>query len=96
MGTTKDTKRSGWPPGLLQDDSRELSRWFSTRLTARQDVRKAMEQKKQASNPPDPDDEMDDSDQEPYETSRNAAYPPKSLYEGMKFWYSVKPLQRKY
>lgn len=26
---------TGWPPGMLQDDSRELSRWLSTRLGAR-------------------------------------------------------------
>lgn len=25
---------TGWPPGMLQDDSRELSRWLSTRLGA--------------------------------------------------------------
>lgn len=27
--------KTGWPPGLLQDDSRELSRWFSSRPDAR-------------------------------------------------------------
>ena len=26
---------TGWPPGLLQDDSRELSSWFSSRPGAR-------------------------------------------------------------
>lgn len=27
--------RTGWPPGLLQDDSRELSRWFASRPESR-------------------------------------------------------------
>jgi len=27
--------KTGWPPGLLQDDCRALSKWFSTRLDAR-------------------------------------------------------------
>lgn len=29
---------TGWPPGLLQDDSRELSAWFASRLGARHQV----------------------------------------------------------
>jgi hypothetical protein len=28
-------ERTGWPPGLLQDDSRPLSRWFASRPDAR-------------------------------------------------------------
>ena len=32
--------RTGWPPGLLQDDSRELSSWFSSRLGAKHQVDK--------------------------------------------------------
>ena len=32
------TRITGWPPGLLQDDSRELSSWFSSRLGARYQV----------------------------------------------------------
>lgn len=31
--------RTGFPPGLLQDDSRSLSRWFASRLDARRVVR---------------------------------------------------------
>ena len=35
---TKSSKsnggRSGWPPGMLQDDSAELSRWLSSRPDA--------------------------------------------------------------
>lgn len=27
--------KTGWPPGLLQDDSRGLSRWFASRIDAR-------------------------------------------------------------
>lgn len=30
---------TGWPPGLLQDDERRLSRWFASRADARQRVR---------------------------------------------------------
>lgn len=26
---------TGWPPGLMQDDCRALSRWFASRLDAR-------------------------------------------------------------
>lgn len=31
--------KTGWPPGLLQDDDRKLSRWFSSRPDARRRVR---------------------------------------------------------
>lgn len=31
--------KTGWPPGLLQDDSRGLSKWFASRLDAREVVR---------------------------------------------------------
>jgi hypothetical protein len=31
--------RTGWPPGLLQDDCRPLSRWFASRIDARWVVR---------------------------------------------------------
>jgi len=27
--------KTGWPPGMLQDDCRELSIWLSTRLDAK-------------------------------------------------------------
>ena len=37
----KHVARTGWPPGLLQDDSRELSRWFAGRLGARRQAREA-------------------------------------------------------
>jgi hypothetical protein len=32
---TSDTKRTGWPAGLLQDDDRKLSRWLAGRPGAR-------------------------------------------------------------
>ena len=32
---------TGWNEGLSQDYSKELSDWFSSRLTAREDVRRA-------------------------------------------------------
>lgn len=31
---------TGWPPGLLQDDSRKLSDWFASRIDAKHTVRK--------------------------------------------------------
>jgi hypothetical protein len=31
--------RTGWPPGLLQDDCRPLFRWFASRIDARWVVR---------------------------------------------------------
>jgi hypothetical protein len=34
--------RTGWGPGLLQDDCGKLARWFSTRLDARHVVRKVV------------------------------------------------------
>ena len=34
--------RTGWPPGMLQDDSRELSRWFASKPDARRLVREAV------------------------------------------------------
>lgn len=33
------TKTTGWPPGLLQDESRKLSIWFATRPGARRQLR---------------------------------------------------------
>ena len=35
--------KTGWPPGLLQDDSRALFRWFATRIDARWTLRRALE-----------------------------------------------------
>ena len=35
-----DAPRTGWPPGLPQDDSSALSRWFASRLDARYVLRK--------------------------------------------------------
>jgi hypothetical protein len=32
------TVKTGWPPGMLQDDSRELSRWLANRPGARLQV----------------------------------------------------------
>lgn len=33
------TEKTGWPPGLLQDDCKKLSRWFASRINARWVVR---------------------------------------------------------
>lgn len=46
--------KTGWPPGLLQDDSKKLTDWFASRIDARWVVRqvcaeiraKRLEQKK--------------------------------------------------
>lgn len=35
-------RTTGWPPGLLQDDDRGLSRWFASRPDARYQLRKTM------------------------------------------------------
>lgn len=35
-----DIPKTGWSPGLLQDDSSEFSRWLSSRMDARECVRK--------------------------------------------------------
>ncbi len=32
--------KTGWPPGLLQDDDRKLAEWFASRVDARWVVRK--------------------------------------------------------
>ena len=38
--------KTGWSPGMLQDDCRELSKWLSTRLGARYLVVQNMNKKK--------------------------------------------------
>lgn len=38
------TERTGWPPGMLQDDSKELSKWLASKPDARQQVREACAQ----------------------------------------------------
>lgn len=35
-----DPIKTGWPPGLLQDDSRGLSMWFASRVDARETIRR--------------------------------------------------------
>lgn len=34
--------KTGWPPELLQDDSRQLSKWFASRLDARYVLRSVL------------------------------------------------------
>ena len=34
--------RTGWPPGLLQDDHRGLFRWFANRMDARWTLRQVL------------------------------------------------------
>lgn len=36
--------KTGWPPGMLQDDSRELSKWLSSRPDARRRLRESLGQ----------------------------------------------------
>lgn len=36
-----EPRKTGWPPGLLQDDSRKLSQWFAGKPDARRRVREA-------------------------------------------------------
>lgn len=33
--------KTGWPPGMLQDDDRKLSRWLSNRIDSRRHAREA-------------------------------------------------------
>lgn len=37
--------KTGWPPGLLQDDSRQLSLWFASRIDARETIRNVFRKK---------------------------------------------------
>lgn len=32
--------KTGWPPGMLQDDDRRLSQWLASRIDARAVVRR--------------------------------------------------------
>ena len=38
----KKQMKTGWPPGLLQDDDRKLSRWLASRPDARYQLRMNM------------------------------------------------------
>lgn len=38
----REPVHTGWPPGLLQDDSAGLSRWLASRPDARRRVREAL------------------------------------------------------
>ena len=42
--TENNGGKTGWPPGLLQDDNSRLSKWFASKPDARQKVREALEQ----------------------------------------------------
>lgn len=37
-----DGGKTGWPPGLLQDECKGLSRWFASRLDAREALRRGL------------------------------------------------------
>ena len=37
-------RKTGWPPGLLQDDDRKLHKWFASRMDARRVVRQVCEE----------------------------------------------------
>lgn len=37
-------EKTGWPPGLLQDDDKGLSRWFASKPDARRIVRQVGEE----------------------------------------------------
>ena len=47
--TTTETNggKTGWPPGLLQDDSKGLSKWLSNQPDAKRRVREALAQTEQ-------------------------------------------------
>ena len=35
------TEKTGWPPGMLQDDDRRLSKWLANRIDSRKNAREA-------------------------------------------------------
>jgi hypothetical protein len=35
------TEKTGWPPGMLQDDDRKLSKWLANRIDSRKNAREA-------------------------------------------------------
>lgn len=39
--TENNGGKTGWPPGLLQDDSSQLSKWLAGRPDARREAREA-------------------------------------------------------
>lgn len=45
---TANTK-TGWPPGMLQDDDRKLSIWLANRIDSRRHAREAAEEAGRAS-----------------------------------------------
>lgn len=48
-------QRTGWPPGLLQDDCKGLSKWLASRPDARRRVREALEHLDNQENKPQED-----------------------------------------
>ena len=44
LGDRLQGGKTGWPPGMLQDDYRPLSRWFASKPDARRHAREAAQQ----------------------------------------------------
>jgi hypothetical protein len=47
--------KTGWPPGLLQDDNSRLSRWFASKPDARRIVRENIAAMKEQNAQPPPE-----------------------------------------
>jgi hypothetical protein len=47
--------KTGWPPGLLQDDNSRLSRWFASKPDARRIVRENIAAMKEQNTQPPPE-----------------------------------------
>jgi len=54
--------KTGYPPGMLQDDCRPLSRWFASKPDARRHAREAAAQAKEQRRPPVNEEAIDRAD----------------------------------
>lgn len=53
--------KTGWPPGLLQDDCRPLFKWFANRIDARWTLRKVLSELNKPNSPRNNHDSQDRS-----------------------------------
>ena len=62
LGERVQGGKTGWPPGMLQDDCRPLSRWFASKPDARRHAREAAAQAKEQRRPPVNEEAIDRAD----------------------------------
>ncbi len=41
LSESRERPKTGWPPGMLQDDDKKLSKWLSHRIDSRMHAREA-------------------------------------------------------